>query len=197
MSSRLPGSQTCCVITRAPRALMFCVVVGSERNGWFKLASRTGSIAEIRPSDRASRTGLFCFDDAGSDDTMPPALGKVLRLKRRSGASCYNRSSLPSRITSPAGPTSRGTLHSAASDSLSTCGTAADTVCLDRLGNLRYDSLQIFRRTDRDFLPKCAARAYNICRRCPPTSDTSDAPSVHVCLPLLQFLPAIPGSSNR
>src|SRR6266478_7226537 len=73
MSKRLPGSQTCWVITRAPRELMFCVLVGSVMNGWLKLANRTGSIAEIRASDRASRAGIFCFDNAGSDGTMPPA----------------------------------------------------------------------------------------------------------------------------
>ena len=70
MSKRLPGSQTCCVITRAPRELMFCVLVGSVMNGWLKLANRTGSIAEIRASHRTSRAGSFCFDDVGSDGTM-------------------------------------------------------------------------------------------------------------------------------
>ena len=74
MSKRLPGSQICCVITRAPRELMFCVLVGSVMNGWRKLASRTGSIAEIRASDRGSRAGIFCFGDVGSDGTLPPAL---------------------------------------------------------------------------------------------------------------------------
>jgi hypothetical protein len=54
MSKRLPGSQTCCVITRAPREQMFCVLVGSVMNGWLNLANRTGSIAEIRASDLAS-----------------------------------------------------------------------------------------------------------------------------------------------
>ena len=73
MSKRLPGSQTCCVITRAPRELMFCVLVGSVMNGWLRLANRTGSNAETRASDRASRAGIFCFDGVGSDVTMPPA----------------------------------------------------------------------------------------------------------------------------
>jgi hypothetical protein len=73
MSKRLPGSQTCCVITLAPRELMFCVLVGSVMNGWFKLANRTGSITEIRVSDRASPAGILCFDDVGYDGTMPPA----------------------------------------------------------------------------------------------------------------------------
>jgi len=54
---------------------MFCVLVGSVMNGWFKLANRTGSIAEIRASDRASRARDSCFDDVGSDVTMPPPLG--------------------------------------------------------------------------------------------------------------------------
>jgi hypothetical protein len=54
---------------------MFCVLVGSVMNGWFKLANRTGSIAEIRTSDRASRVGNFGFVDVGSDITMPPPLG--------------------------------------------------------------------------------------------------------------------------
>ncbi len=75
MSKRLPGSQTCWVITRAPRELMFCVLVGSVMNGWLKLANRTGSIAEIRASDRASRARDSCFDDVGSDVTMPPPFG--------------------------------------------------------------------------------------------------------------------------
>jgi hypothetical protein len=85
MSKRLPGSQTCCVITRAPRELMFCVVVGSIMNGWFKLANRTGSIAEIRASDRASRVRVFCFDAVGSDGTMPPPLRdeRFCSLERR------------------------------------------------------------------------------------------------------------------
>ena len=51
---------------------MFCVLVGSVMNGWFKLANRTGSIAEMRASDRGSRAGTFCFNDVESDDTVPP-----------------------------------------------------------------------------------------------------------------------------
>jgi len=57
MSSRLPGSQIRCVITRAPWELMFCVLVGSVIDGWSKLANCTGSMAEIRASDRASWAG--------------------------------------------------------------------------------------------------------------------------------------------
>ena len=52
---------------------MFCVRVGSVIDGWSKLDNCTGSIAEIRASDRASRRGSFCFDDVESDDTVPPA----------------------------------------------------------------------------------------------------------------------------
>jgi hypothetical protein len=95
MSKRLPGSQTCCVITRAPRELMFCVLVGSVMNGWLKPANRTGSIAEIRASARASRAGIFSFDDVESDGTVPPALwdGRLL-ITTALSASYYEHSSL-------------------------------------------------------------------------------------------------------
>ena len=61
MSMRLPGCQIRCVITRAPRELMFCVTVGSVINGCSELDNCTGSIAEARASDRASRGGNLCF----------------------------------------------------------------------------------------------------------------------------------------
>jgi hypothetical protein len=66
---------------------MFCVLVGSVMNGWFKLANRTGSIAEIRTSDRAFRAGTFCFDGVGSDTILPPALrdARFCSLESRSG----------------------------------------------------------------------------------------------------------------
>src|SRR5258708_36282399 len=51
---------------------MFCVRVGSVIDGWSKLDNCTGSIAEIRASDRASRRGSLCFDGVESDDTVPP-----------------------------------------------------------------------------------------------------------------------------
>jgi hypothetical protein len=50
---------------------MFCVLVGSVIDGWSKLDNCTGSIAEIRASDRASRGGMFGFDDVGSNVTVP------------------------------------------------------------------------------------------------------------------------------
>jgi|GraSoi_2013_80cm_1033760.scaffolds.fasta_scaffold29403_2 hypothetical protein len=59
MSKRLPGSQIRCVITRAPRELRFCVLVGSVIDGWSKLDNCTGSIAEIRASDRESGQRAF------------------------------------------------------------------------------------------------------------------------------------------
>jgi hypothetical protein len=55
MSTRLPGCHIRCVITRAPRELMFWVTVGSVINGCSELDKCTGSVAEIRASDRASR----------------------------------------------------------------------------------------------------------------------------------------------
>lgn len=66
MSKRLPGSQICCVITRAPRELMFCVRTGSVTNGWSKRHNCTGSTADIRASERESWTGGLSFDDVGS-----------------------------------------------------------------------------------------------------------------------------------
>jgi hypothetical protein len=54
---------------------MFCVFVGSVIKGWLKLANRTGSIAEVRASDRASRAGITCFDDVGSDGMIHPRFG--------------------------------------------------------------------------------------------------------------------------
>jgi hypothetical protein len=82
MSKRLPGAQIRWVITRAPRELMFCVLVGSVLDGWSKLDNCTGSIAEILASDRASRKGSLCCDDVGSDDTAPPASGKQCATNR-------------------------------------------------------------------------------------------------------------------
>ncbi len=67
MSTRVPGSQIRCVITRAPRELMFCVRTGSIIDGWSKLYNCTGSTADIRSSDRESRAGDPSFDDVGSD----------------------------------------------------------------------------------------------------------------------------------
>ena len=64
---------------------MFCVLVGSVMNGWLNLANRTGSIAEIRTSDLASRVGIFCFDDFGSDCTMPPPFRRWDVLTERPG----------------------------------------------------------------------------------------------------------------
>jgi hypothetical protein len=64
---------------------MFCVFVDSVMNGWLKLASRTGSIAEIRVSDRASRAGIFCLDDGASDGTVPPAF-RGWNFAHRNGA---------------------------------------------------------------------------------------------------------------
>jgi len=52
---------------------MFCVLVGSVMNGWFKLTKRTGSVAGMRGSDRASRAGSFPVD-VESNDTVPLAL---------------------------------------------------------------------------------------------------------------------------
>jgi hypothetical protein len=75
MSSRLPGSQIRWVITRAPRELMFCVLVGSVIDGWSRLDNCTGSIAEIRASDRASCAASRCFDEMGSKGTVPPLSG--------------------------------------------------------------------------------------------------------------------------
>jgi hypothetical protein len=63
---------------------MFCVLVGSVMNGWLNLANRTGSIVEVRVSDLASRTAFFCFDDVGSDGTMPPF--RDGKIADRSGA---------------------------------------------------------------------------------------------------------------
>jgi hypothetical protein len=85
MSKRLPGSQIRCVITRAPRELRFCVLVGSVIDGWSKLDNCTGSIAEIRASDRESWAESLRFDDVGSNDTMPPAFkyGRFCSLERR------------------------------------------------------------------------------------------------------------------
>ncbi len=52
---------------------MSCVVVGSVMNGGLNPAKRTCSIAEIRASDRASRVGIFCFGDVGSNVIVAPA----------------------------------------------------------------------------------------------------------------------------
>jgi hypothetical protein len=59
---------------------MFCVLVGSRIDGWSKPDNCTGSIIEIRASDRGSRAEDPCFDDVGSNGTMPPPFtpGKVL-----------------------------------------------------------------------------------------------------------------------
>jgi len=73
MSKRLPGSQIRCVITRAPRELMFCVRTGSVTNGWSKLHNCTGSAADIRASDRESPSAGLSFDDVGSDGITLPA----------------------------------------------------------------------------------------------------------------------------
>jgi hypothetical protein len=73
MSKRLPGSQIRWVITRAPRELMFCVLVGSVIVGCSRLANCTCSITGVRASDRASRTGIFGFAGVESNATGPPA----------------------------------------------------------------------------------------------------------------------------
>jgi len=63
---------------------MFCVVVGSVMNGWFKLTKRTGSIAGVRGSDRASPAGSFPVN-VESNGTMPLALRPFLpNFKRHS-----------------------------------------------------------------------------------------------------------------
>jgi hypothetical protein len=69
MNKRLSGSQIRCVITRAPRELRFCVQVGSVIDGWSKLDKCTGSITEIRASDRGSRAESLCFEDVGFNGT--------------------------------------------------------------------------------------------------------------------------------
>jgi hypothetical protein len=48
---------------------MFCVLVDSVIDGWSRLDNCTGSIAEIRASERASRGDSLCFDDVESKDT--------------------------------------------------------------------------------------------------------------------------------
>jgi len=59
---------------------MFWVLVGSVIDGWSGLDSCTGSTAETRASDRASRTGSLCFDDVEFDDVVPPASGNNVQL---------------------------------------------------------------------------------------------------------------------
>jgi hypothetical protein len=73
MSKRVPGSQMRCVITRAPRVLMFCVRTGSVTNGWSKPHNCTGSTADIRASDRESRMVGLSFDDVGFGGIKLPA----------------------------------------------------------------------------------------------------------------------------
>jgi hypothetical protein len=79
MSKRLPGSQIRCVITRAPRELMFCVRTGSVIDGSSKLYNCTGSTADIRASDRDSRTGGLSFDGVRSGGITLPAF-RALRI---------------------------------------------------------------------------------------------------------------------
>src|SRR6267378_4569542 len=50
--TKLPGSQTRCVVTRAPWELMLCVEVGSALQFRLRLASSTGSAKIVRPSLR-------------------------------------------------------------------------------------------------------------------------------------------------
>jgi hypothetical protein len=58
---------------------MFCVRTGSVIDSWSKLYNCSGSIADIRASDRDSRTWDLSFDDAGSDGITLPAL-RALRI---------------------------------------------------------------------------------------------------------------------
>ncbi len=114
MSKRLPGSQIRCVITRAPRELIFCVRTGSVTNGWSKPHNCTGSTADIRASNRKSRIGGLSFDDAGSggiEDCAP--WNAVLRFLR-TGAS------LSLNIINSRGQQSRKPCNIGAGDSLST-----------------------------------------------------------------------------
>jgi hypothetical protein len=57
---------------------MSCVLVGSVLDGWSRLDNCTGSTAEIRASDRASRGGIFGFDDVGSNVTVPRAFKAIM-----------------------------------------------------------------------------------------------------------------------
>jgi hypothetical protein len=59
---------------------MFCVLVGSQIDGWSKPDNCTGSIVEARASDRESPAEGLCVDDVESNGTMSPPFrqGKVL-----------------------------------------------------------------------------------------------------------------------
>jgi hypothetical protein len=61
---------------------MFWVLVGSVIDGWSRLDSCTGSTAETRASDRASRTGSLCFDDVEFDDRYRAAVHQVVALSK-------------------------------------------------------------------------------------------------------------------
>ena len=94
-------------------------------DGWSKLYNCTGSIAEIRASDRASWASSVPFDDVGSNGTMPPAFknGRWSSLERRRPWRPVTSSSPMFALSfDPPGQQARELRNFPASDSLSTLG---------------------------------------------------------------------------